>query len=531
MSRRLATGVLHDLVRSAAADRPESTAVRSGQGEITYGELDARSNGVAHCLAEQGVRTGDRVGLYVDKSIDSVIGLTGILKAGASYVPLDPQGPPARAARILRDCGLEVLITSRKKRGRLQQILQEELSLRAAVLIDDDDDKARGELAPLDVVLRGEIRHEDDPPDTCTATDENLAYILYTSGSTGAPKGVAISHRASMAFVKWSHETFDLTPDDNVSSHAPFHFDLSIFDLHASFSAGATVCLVPQGMSVFPQSLAKFIETQKITTWYSVPSVLIQLLLHGRLGERDLGSLRQVLFAGEVFHARYLREVMASLPHAKFYNLYGPTETNVCTYYAVPEPPAKDDPIPIGQPCAGDEGFVVDEDGQLVEPGETGELLVAGPTLLNGYWGDAEKTRRVLIEGGAGPLEGRRLYRTGDLVHLRNDGHYEFHGRRDNMVKTRGYRVELGEIEAALNRHPSVSEAVVVAKPDEMLGNRLEAWLVPRDAPSFDEQDLKKFCADRLPQHMIPERFFVRESLPRTSTAKVDRERLAGGQF
>ncbi len=523
--------VLHDLVRSSAEARPDAPAVQSSQGAITYGELDARANGVAHRLAELGVRTGGRVGLYVDKSIDSVVSLVGILKAGAAYVPLDPQGPPARAARILGDCGLEVLVTSRKKKSRVKQVLEENLPLESVILIDDADEVARQELAPLRVVLRDEISNEDQPPETSAAADEDLAYILYTSGSTGAPKGVAISHRASLAFVDWSRETFGLSPEDAVSSHAPFHFDLSIFDIHASFSAGAKVCLVPQGLSVFPQSLAKFIETSALTTWYSVPSVLIQLLLHGKLDERDLSALRQVLFAGEVFHPRYLRDVMAAIPSARFYNLYGPTETNVCTYYAVAEPPVDDAPIPIGQPCCGDEGFVVDEEGGIVAPGETGELLVAGPTLMSGYWGDEEKTRRVLIEGDDDLCGGRRVYRTGDLVHLRGDGHYEFHGRRDNMVKTRGYRVELGEIEAALNRHPDVTEAVVVAKPDEELGNRLEAWLIPRDAASFDEQDLKRFCADCLPQHMIPELFFVRESLPRTSTAKVDRDRLAGGRF
>ena len=339
-------------------------------------------------------------------------------------------------------------------------------------------------------------------------TEDDVAYILYTSGSTGSPKGVTISHRASLTFVKWAHDEFALRESDRVSSHAPFHFDLSIFDIFATIKAGATVVLVPPELSVFPLDLAKFIDDQRITVWYSVPSILIQLALHGDLQRFRFANLRAILFAGEVFPVRYLRELMNLIPHAEYFNLYGPTEVNVVTWYRV-ERDVKDE-IPIGTAITGVELFAVNDAGDIVASGEAGELVVRGPCVMDGYWGDAKR--------------GRRVHHTGDMVRQRPDGNYLFLGRRDNMVKRRGYRIALEEIESTLSAHPDVAEVAVVAAPDEQNGAILIA--VIGSTSQLSAAALERFCSERIPRYMIPDFFEFRPSLPKTSTGKTDRSLL-----
>jgi amino acid adenylation domain-containing protein len=278
--------------------------------------------------------------------------------------------------------------------------------------------------------------------------ETDLAYILYTSGSTGTPKGVMISHRNSLGFVEWVADTFEVSPDDRLSSHAPLHFDLSILDVFVAMKSGASLALVPDGTSTFPLRLAQWMESNAISIWYSVPSILTLLLLKGRLDRVDLGRIRLLIFAGEVFPTKYLRDLMRALPRATFVNLYGPTETNVITWFRVP--PLADDqnePIPIGWPCANTDIFVVDEEGRRVtEPGRKGELYARGVTVAQGYWGDPEKTGRSFIQNPFQPHFPDRAYRTGDIVSLDEAGCYRLIGRRDRMIKSRGHRIEPGEI-------------------------------------------------------------------------------------
>lgn len=349
---------------------------------------------------------------------------------------------------------------------------------------------------------------------------DDLAYVLYTSGSSGSPKGVTLTHGNGLAFVEWAAQELDLSAHDRLSSHAPLHFDLSIFDLYAAAYAGAAVVLVPVKALVFPVDLAQFIEDARVTVWYSVPSALTLLVRQGSLTAGCFPQLRVVLFAGEVFPAPALRSLMAGVPHARFVNLYGPTETNVCTWYDVTRPPSSDTPVPIGRPIAGTTAVVVGDDGRLVAAGQSGELLISGPTVMRGYWGDPDRTARALVRNPAGAP----AYRTGDIVRRNADGELVFLGRRDHQVKTRGYRVELAEIEAALYRHPAVTECAVIAVPDELVTNRLVACLV-LSAPAAPP-GLARSCRDRLPRYMIPDRFEFFETLPRTSTDKIDRTAL-----
>jgi amino acid adenylation domain-containing protein len=356
--------------------------------------------------------------------------------------------------------------------------------------------------------------------------DTDLAYILYTSGSTGTPKGVMITHLNALTFVDWAFDLYRIRPTDHLSNHAPFHFDLSIFDVFVGIKAGATVHIVPETISTFPGEIVRFIERNKISVWYSVPSVLIPLTLHGKLEVGKFPQLRLLLFAGEVFPVKYLRMLMQYLPHCEFHNLYGPTETNVCTYYAVRSIPPDDTPIPIGKACENTEVFALDENDRKTGPGERGELYVRGSSIMKGYWGLPEKTAGVIRQWKDESGHQEIIYRTGDLVVLEEDGNYRYVGRTDHMIKSRGYRIELGEIEAALYRHPGVKEAVVLPIPDEQVGHLLRAVVVPTEGERIAESDLVQHCSLFLPKYMVPQEFDLRDGLPKTSTGKIDRQGL-----
>lgn len=517
--------LLHQLLEASADARGDAPAVVDRDRTITYGDLERRSNRLAHLLEELGVQRGDRVGLYLDKSLESVLGAYGIMKAGAAYVPLDPQAPPSRVGYICGDCDIRVLLTEKGKAESWSGV-REIAGRPEALVVLDADDAAPGD-APEGMLVAGpaeiDARPETRPRPATISLD--LAYILYTSGSTGDPKGVMLTHANALAFVHWAVDEFGVDGGDRLSSHAPLHFDLSVFDLFAAAEAAAPVVLVPHGTSVFPVELARFIERERITVWYSVPSALTALTLRGNLEPGAWPELRTILFAGEVFPTKYLRQLMRLLPRVRFANLYGPTETNVCTWYEVP--PLADEmvePISIGVAIDDVEVFAVTDDGRPAAHGETGELYVRGPTVMRGYWGDPERTGRSLVPHPFRTDVSDPVYRTGDLVEEMGDGNLRFLGRRDAQVKSRGYRIELGDVETAIYAHPDVVECAVVAVPDDLVTNRLKAFVVARG--DLDEAGLTRICAERIPRYMVPETFELRDALPKTSTGKIDRQSL-----
>jgi acyl-coenzyme A synthetase/AMP-(fatty) acid ligase len=331
-----------------------------------------------------------------------------------------------------------------------------------------------------------------------------------------------LTHGNASSFVDWCSTVFAPTPADRFSSHAPFHFDLSILDLYVPLKHGASVHLIAESVGKAPALLAAFIAERRLTVWYSTPSILALLSQFGELARHDCSALRLVLFAGEVFPVKHLRRVVDQWPNAFFYNLYGPTETNVCTFAGIPRPVPIDrvDPYPIGRLCAHCEGAVLDAPGgDEVAAGEEGLLHIAGPSLFRGYWNRPDPG--LFFE-----RNGRRYYNTGDVVRESADGGYVYLGRRDRMVKRRGYRIELAEIERALYQHARIRDVAVVAVPDGSAGVRLVAHVVPEvgERPSIVE--LKTFCGGALPAYMSPDVFVLRESLPRTSTDKVDYQAL-----
>ncbi len=520
--------LVDQLLMDSASRFPRHAAVSFKGHSLTYEELYEQSSRLAARIRVGGLRNGDRVGIYLHKSLESIVSIFGILKAGGVYVPLDPNSPPRRVAFIIQNCAMRALVTTTQKIEGLRAVTSGDAWPEAVILLD-----GAGETKPPWPGSR--IVSWEAPPmasaqtvDDVNRIDTDLAYILYTSGSTGDPKGVMLTHRHALTFIDWACDAFRITGSDRLSNHAPLHFDLSILDIFCAIKAGATVILVPEGLSTFPVRLAEFIHQEGITIWYSVPSALTLLVLHGQLQRFPFERLRTVLFAGEVFPVKYLRSLMQAIPHAEFYNLYGPTETNVCTFYKVPPlPPDRVQPIAIGKACANADAFALNDQGQLIRPGEEGELYVRGSLLTKGYWADPERTQRALIRNPLQPDFEDLVYRTGDIVTLDEDGNYVLIGRRDHMVKSRGYRIELGEIEAALYSHPRIREAAAVAVPDEQVGNRITAFVVLDSSDGLTAADLKRFCADRLPNYMVPEMIEFRSTLPKTSTGKVDRKLLA----
>lgn len=513
---------LHHLVTDAAKKTPDHDAVRWQGRSLTYRELEAASNGVARALIDGGIDRGDRVALYLPKSLEAVVCVYGILKAGAAYVPIDPSAPVLRAGGIAVDCAAGAVVTTP---GRTRTLLQEmgEHLPRMVLLVDDGEEAAP---SPVPFVGFAETA-ADDVSDPCVPViDTDLAYILYTSGSTGPPKGVMLSHRHALTFIEWCASKIGTGPEDTFSNHAPLHFDLSVFDLYLAAHGGGTVAIVPESRAYFGLDLARFIVEERITVWYSVPSALMALT-RSLDTPPDFSHLRAVVFAGEVYPTKHLRALRDLVPDAELWNLYGPTETNVCTYYRVDELPNDDRPIPIGRACENTEVFAVRPDGVAAGVGEEGELYVRGSAVMKGYWGRPELSAEVLVQNPVASHVPELVYRTGDLVRLRDDGNFDFLGRRDHQIKSRGYRIELGEIEVALLAHPELVEAVAVAVPHEEWGTAVVAYVIPKDGASLTETQIKGHVARRVPRYMVPTVVELVSQLPRTSTGKIDRQRLA----
>lgn len=491
--------LLHPLVRASAARTPDRVAVCGWDGDITYAELDALADVLGQRLRRIGVEAGDRVGLWLDKSVLAVAAMQACLRIGAVYVPVDPLSPTPRANTIVRDAGARVVVTDEHRVAKAEAPTMQ---------------VATGEEGWRALMRGGERLAEHHSP-----AETELAYILYTSGSTGTPKGVCISHLNARAFIDWGVEALELSAEDRFSSHAPFHFDLSVLDLYGAFAVGACVCLLTESAASSPRRLVDYARREQISVWYSVPSALILMMQSGGLfeGEREAPEWepRVFCFAGESFPIAHLRALRERWTRARFFNLYGPTETNVCTAYEVVDiAPERTHPVPIGRACSGDEVWVQTDSGERAGPGERGELYVSGPTVMLGYWGR---------EPHVGP------YPTGDIVRLEDNGELYFIGRRDHMVKVRGHRVELGEIEAALGLQDSICDVAVVVR-----GSGLTAKLVAvievegERAPSL--LALKRACAERLPHYMIIDQVEVVDALPRTRNGKIDRRALAPRQ-
>ena len=523
--------LLQNWVAQQAESRPDARAIVFGKESLTYGELEKRSNQLAHLLRSGGCRKGDRVCILMPKSPEAILSMIGTLKAGCMHVPIDSASPAARVARILESCQNRWILAA----GPVTPLLEELLA----------DERFRGKLSVgwLDsVTLDWKVSRElscddlqsapaDSLPQECAPDDP--AHILFTSGSTGAPKGVVITHANVIAFVAWALAHFGIDHTDRFSGHTPFHFDLSTFDIFGTFAAGAELHLVPPGVALVPPKLVEFIRNSQLTQWFSVPSVLNYIAKFNALRQDDFPSLRRVLWCGEVLPTPALIYWMKRLPHARFTNLYGPTEATIASsYYDVPACPQNpQDEIPIGRACGGEEVLVLDDDLDPVPPGHMGDLYIGGAGLSPGYWRDPEKTAAVFLPDprGSAPagVSNARLYRTGDLAWQDESGAIHFVGRADTQIKSRGYRIELGEIETALNSCESLQEGAVVAIQSETFGGwTICCAYVPRSGAALTQALLRKHLEKLVPAYMLPVRWMQYAALPKNANGKIDRPRL-----
>lgn len=511
--------ILPHLIDHSSQSFPEKDAFRCGSNHISYLELSGKANQLAHLLVDLGVQKGDRVGIYLRRSLETAIAVYGIMKAGAAYVPLDPDAPAARTLFLLRDCSIHHLITDSSQINSLNEVLAKEIKLQTIIGIN--------EKRPTRTISWEEVAQfppDNGPPVRILGQD--LAYIMYTSGSTGTPKGIMHTHFSGLSYARLSAQLYQINSRDRIGNHAALHFDISTLGYFSGPLAGATTVIIPEAHTKMPASLTHLMEKEKITIWYSVPLALVQLLSHGLLDQRDLSAIRWVLFGGEPFPGKHLKTLMEYWPQAKFSNVYGPAEVNQCTYYHLKALPETDVSIPIGHVWDNTEIMIVDKNNTLVPTGESGELLVRSDTMMKGYWKQPKLTKQSLhvIHDGSG-FE-KVFYKTGDLVRLNSAGELMFLGRKDRQIKTRGYRVELDEIEAVLLRHKSVTEAAVFCVSDDVNGLLIEATVILKVGIAVQESELQNYARLYLPDYATPRKINFTLSLPRTSTGKIDRVKL-----
>ncbi|MFC3032803.1 amino acid adenylation domain-containing protein [Pseudoalteromonas fenneropenaei] len=489
--------LFHHGLANAKADQ---LAVTDALEQYSYSQLAHVRDQLALQLQQLGVKPGDRVGLWLDKSSKAVAAMLAVSAVGAAYVPIDPMNPLARVVTIVNDCDMQVLITTQQKYQHLSKATQ--LAVKLVVL----DSQAEldypssvltwQQIAATDASAFQEVQYQDE---------QALAYILYTSGSTGVPKGVCISQQNALAFINWSIETLKPNHDDRFSNHAPWHFDLSVLDIYVALAVGASVHLVPEMVSYLPNRLVSFIEQHAISIWYSVPTALVMMLDNEVDFASRAKSLRTIIFAGEAFEIKALKRLRQTFPAVALWNFYGPTETNVCTAYQVPA--QVPDVLPIGTGASGAVIRIEDEHGTPVLPGEQGYIVATGPSVFSQYFGM--------------PAREQAAYNTGDIGYQDETGKLIFVGRKDHMVKVKGYRIHLAEVERALYQHPAIKECIVVVGADKSLHAHLT---VTEPAPTL--LNLKMHCSKWLPKYMLPDHVHIAPALPRNRNGKLSRQAL-----
>jgi amino acid adenylation domain-containing protein len=509
--------IIEDFVRQAEL-YPNALAVEHAGIGVDYSTLLGRSSAFARRLNALGIGHNDRVALALPKSIEALACLIGVMMTGAAYVPLDAGQPEARIGRSLHDCEPRAIVTTPPLLERLLAI-EPSLQREIQALITHGTCRIPG-------AIEHDFRQKESTfRPTTSVSPDSPAYILYTSGSTGEPKGVVHSVTSAAQFVNWAVRTFRLDCSQVLANFAQFSFDLSILDLFGALTTGASVHLVQAEMLLRPKELVKKLDEWGTTLLYAVPSAISLLESDGNLVEHAPAKLARVLYAGEPFAVRQLTRVMNALPQAKFFNLYGPTETNVCTYHSLSGVPGEGTTqIPIGKACEHLTVEVLDDRGQRAKTGDEGEVCVAGPSVMSGYFRRPD-SNKVAFFGQTLFPDARVRYRTGDRAQLDQNGLFWFLGRRDRLVKKRGYRIELGEIEVALSQSSGVREAVAFGVNVEE-GIRVNAAVVLHESEKPSILTLKAQCGRLLPPYMVPDSILILPTLPRTPNGKVDLMRL-----
>lgn len=522
--------LLHDDFIQTVKNKPLNTAIVTESGKtITYKNLNLLSNRFANIYKslKGDIRENPYVGIISAVTTQSIAAILGALKIGCTYIPLDEYSPTERLGHIINNTNLDIIVVdsywyeTHKELFKMSQIKKVILLGKSKIAIDKNSKYLSYEEL---------LKQSSKEPPMINQVSDDLAYILHSSGSTGVPKGIMLTHRNARTFVDWMQKEFRLTHKDRVMSRAPFKFDLSVFDIFNTFKVGATLICFDWNKKRESErkhsDYVKLMEKEKATVIYTTPSTFISLMNRGGLDNAKL-RLREVMYAGEPFPVPQLIRLQKALPKTQIANIYGPTETNIITYFWINKLSEKVKDIPLGDVVEDTEILIVSKQrDRICKPNELGEIWCRGGTVTIGYLGMEDKTKEHLV---LSPFHQYPVYfwRTGDFGYRNESGCLYYKGRKDHMIKVKGYRIEIGEVETAIARHKSLDEFVVVAVPDEKYGNRLYCFYSVLKNKQISKDEIKLFLKDKLPEYMIPFQFIELEILPKTSSGKVDRVLLS----
>ena len=513
---------LADILINSTEAYPDNIALVCEDETITYHELNILAEKFCGHYRSHSIKTNEVVVVVAYKSIPVIAALQGAIRADLIYVVVDPRTPISRIKNILEDCEARYLIVDDNYKENWP-ILAESINgtLKNVIVLDElatPQSDGKHNCTCTDLTAINQIPVTESNSYQFERQGGDTAYILYTSGSTGVPKGVKISHSNALGFIFWADEEFKFTSDENLLSHSHLGFDISVLDIYNGLRAGARVTLIPEYNAVFPAYVVDIIKKHQITSVYLVPSFIVSMLIKGNLAKVNPSHLKRVLYAGEPFPMEYLHKLANWCKNIDLYNLYGPIETNVCTFHKIGSIPPDAKQVPVGLPIKDTSIAVLQDDGILNATGQ-GEICVAGPCVTEGY------TNRPDLNGSQFLNRGnRRWYRTGDYGEIDSQGIVWCSGRIDHLIKTRGYRVDLQEIESKLYQIPFISEAAVVGIPNEITTNSIVAWCVGKKIEAT--ADIKNILSETLPSYMIPQSVFWVTELPKSMRGKIDRMKL-----
>ena len=505
------TKTIIEHLKTASKTLPNNTALICAEDAVNYQELDQLSEKIALGLRALGIVQGDNIGIYMNKSITAIVSIYAILKLGCCYVPISTDSPGTRTAGIIKNCAIRHIL------------IQDSLAEKEQCFFQEAGVNCISSSLLLETVKTNKQRPFISPQ----STGKEAAAILHTSGSTGAPKGAVITQKNLSVFTAWAVSAFNLQADDRLLSHAPLQFDLSFFDIFAAVAAMATVVLATSADTANAARMVNLVTGTGVTVWQSVPSALTLQVISNKTknSPQIMPGIRSVLFAGERMPRSTLLAIAELFPKARFYNIYGCTETNNTFLYPLPKKISDaPDPLPIGKALPHIRYRIVDNSGSDVLAGTKGHLLVAAETIMAGY---------IALDKNGTPACHNNMcrnafYQTNDIVSEQSKGDIYFHGRLDNIIKSNGFRINLTEIEDHLQQSDKFVEVAVLSEPDQLIGNRIIAIVKPKAAESCSILELKLFCAETLPKYAIPHRFYLSsKALPKGNTGKIDKRRLA----
>lgn len=510
----------------------EKIAVTDGVNSLSYQLLDEKSNRLANMFVSLGVKTGDRVALLTSKSVDAMIAVIAILKAGAAFLPINTNIPASSIAFILKDCNISVLFADKN----VQKVIShnEKIDCLDSIILSEDIQHSYDEEKYKFISLNSHLDNYDDLPCKSNCISNDLAYIIYTSGSTGIPKGVMITHSEIVFVIDYRRQYLNFNESSKLLSFVPLYFDPILNEIFCTLSTGGSMFLiddtykqVAEKSETFLKDFLRIIEEEKISVFFCVPSLLN--LLSNNVNEMkkyDLTSLEYIAFGAGSCPVKTICILKSALPKVNFIHGYGLTETAVtaCSYRI--ENPFKEtrESFPLGDPIPDTEFYVLDKDLQKVSVGNVGELVIRGPHLMNGYWNNQYETDKAMILNPFRPEQNERVLLSGDLVRVEDDGSLIFVGRKDEQIKSAGYRIELGEIEMKICNFEGVKEAAVIAVPDVDVGNKMRCFISLADR--YTLADLKLYCTNNLTSYTIPHFWIIMSELPKNQNGKIDKKLL-----